>query len=147
MTGRAAWLVAVCTLAPAFAAHRAPAMPRHQERTTLDSVYTLEQAERGQAAYARECARCHAATLEGADAAPALVGSAFTSAWSGQPLAALHERIVTAMPTDTPGVYGKAMVTDVIAFLLKTNGLPPGAAPLTHEQQALQAIRFVTARP
>ena len=121
--------------------------PGTQERTVWDSVYTVAQAERGQVAYAKECARCHAAELTGADAAPALTGSAFTSAWDGQLLAALHERIQTAMPTDTPGVYPKALVTDVVAYLLRFNGYPAGSAELTHEQGALQIVRFVLRKP
>lgn len=138
----------VAGIAPLVAAARsahgdAPA----QERTTWDSVYTAAQAERGQKAYATECARCHANELTGADAAPALAGSAFTSNWNGQLLDALHERIQTAMPTDTPGVYSKALVTDVMAYLLKFNGYPAGSSELTHENAALHAVRFVVARP
>lgn len=120
---------------------------RPQERTVWDSVYTAAQAERGQQAYARECARCHAAELTGADAAPALTGSAFTSAWNDQLLDALHERIQTAMPTDTPGVYSKALVTDVVAFILKYNGFPAGSTELTHENGALHGVRFVVPKP
>lgn len=118
-----------------------------QERTTWDSVFTLEQAERGSAAYAKECARCHAAGLEGADAAPALLGSAFLGAWNGQLLEVLHERIHTAMPTDTPGVYSKQLVTDVMAHMLRMNGFPVGSRDLSHADGALHGIRFVSTRP
>lgn len=149
---RSAWtrLVPVLALPLAAAARGAAPAPapaatprRLHERTVLDSVYTVAQAERGQAAYAQTCARCHAATLEGADVAPALAGGAFVSAWSGQSLDVLHERIQSAMPTDTPGVYGKALVTDVIAYMLKFNGYPAGGGELTHEQGALRAITLV----
>lgn len=118
-----------------------------QERTTWDSVYTLEQAERGAAAYAKECARCHAAGLEGADAAPALAGSAFQGAWNGQLLDELHQRIHTAMPTDTPGVYSKQLVTDVVAHMLKMNGFPAGSRELSHADGALHGIRFISTKP
>lgn len=124
-----------------------PARRAAQERTVWDSVYSAAQAERGQQAYAKECARCHAAELTGADAAPALTGSAFTSAWNGQLLELLHERIQTAMPTDTPGVYSKALVTDVVAYLLKYNGFPAGSAELSHENGQLRAVRFVVPKP
>jgi mono/diheme cytochrome c family protein len=141
-------MVGVAVLVPAVAAFRtAGGSPVPQERTVWDSVYTAAQAERGQQAYAKECARCHAAELTGADAAPALAGSAFTSAWNGQLLDALHERIQTAMPTDTPGVYGKALVTDVVAYLLKYNGFPAGSTELTHEISALKGVRFVVPKP
>jgi mono/diheme cytochrome c family protein len=141
-------VLSAAVVIPALAAWRTANAGRlPQERTVWDSVYTSAQAERGQAAYAKECARCHAAELTGADAAPALTGSAFTSAWNGQLLDALHERIQTAMPTDTPGVYSKALVTDVIAFVLKYNGFPAGSAELTHENGALHGVRFVVPKP
>jgi S-disulfanyl-L-cysteine oxidoreductase SoxD len=118
-----------------------------RDRTTWDSVYTAAQADRGQGAYTRQCARCHGAALSGGDEAPALTGSAFMSAWNGLTLEALHERIRTTMPTDTPGVYPKAQVTDVLAFLLRFNGFPAGSTELTHETDALTTVRFQAARP
>lgn len=115
-------------------------------RTTWDSIYTAEQAERGDSAYKRLCARCHMESLAGSDEAVELTGSAFMSAWTGQTLADLHERIRTSMPTDTPGVYGRQEVTDVIAYLLRFNGFPAGAKALTHENDALREIRFEATR-
>lgn len=142
-------IVAAAVGVPTFVAMRAThaSTRRSQERTTWDSVYTIEQAERGAVAYAKECARCHAAGLEGADAAPALAGSAFQGAWNGQLLDMLHERIHKAMPTDTPGVYSKQLVTDVVAHMLKMNGFPAGARDLTHADGALHGIRFVSTKP
>ena len=85
---------------------------RTSERTTWDSVYTVEQAARGEKTYGETCARCHRATLGGGDEAPALTGSGFMSSWSGQTLHELHERVRTTMPTDTPAVYSRQQVTD-----------------------------------
>ena len=118
-----------------------------RERTTWDSVFTTEQADRGQAAYKQVCSRCHRDALSGGDEAPALTGSAFMSAWNGLTLEELHERIRTTMPTDTPGVYAKQQVTDVIAFMLRFNGFPAGAQELTHELDALKGIKFVANKP
>jgi len=147
LAGAVLLLPAVAAMRPVRAAETRAMNARANERTTWDSVFTLVQAERGQAAYAKECARCHAAGLEGADAAPALAGSAFQGAWNGQILEELHARIHTAMPTDTPGVYSKQLVTDVVAHLLRANGFPAGAQELTHENGALLGIRFVATRP
>lgn len=118
-----------------------------RERTTWDSVYNAEQADRGQEAYKQVCSRCHRDALSGGDEAPALTGSAFMSAWNGQTLEDLHERIRTSMPTDTPGVYSKQQVTDVIAYMLRFNGFPAGAHELTHELDALKGIKFVATKP
>jgi cytochrome c5 len=117
------------------------------ERSTWDSVYTVEQAARGEKIYGETCARCHRATLGGGDEAPALTGSGFMSSWSGQMLQELHERVRTTMPTDTPAVYSRQQVTDVIAYMLRFNGFPPGAAELTHADDALKTIRFLDAKP
>lgn len=120
---------------------------RRNERTTWDSVFSAAQAGRGETTYKQLCARCHMETLAGGDEAGELTGSAFMSSWSGQTLADLHERIRTTMPTDTPGVYSSQQVTDVIAYMLRFNGFPPGSVELAHTNDALKSIRFVTAKP
>ena len=118
-----------------------------RDRSTWDSVYTVEQAARGEAIYGETCARCHRATLGGGDEAPALTGSGFMSSWSGQTLHELHERVRTTMPTDTPAVYSRQQVTDVIAYMLRFNGFPPGGTELTHANDALKSIKFLDVKP
>ena len=120
---------------------------QQDERTTWDSVFSAAQAGRGETTYKQLCARCHMETLAGGDEAGELTGSAFMSSWNGQSLADLHERIRTTMPTDTPGVYSSQQVTDVIAYMLRFNGFPSGSVELTHANDALKSIRFVTAKP
>ena len=120
---------------------------QQDERTTWDSVFSAAQAGRGETTYKQLCARCHMETLAGGDEAGELTGSAFMSSWNGQSLADLHERIRTTMPTDTPGVYSSQQVTDVIAYMLRFNGFPPGSVELTHANDVLKSIRFVTAKP
>lgn len=131
----------------AASATNAATHARRNERTTWDSVFTAPQAGRGETTYKRLCARCHMETLAGGDEAGELTGSAFMSSWNGQSLADLHERIRTTMPTDTPGVYSSQQVTDVIAYMLRFNGFPAGSVELTHTNDALKTIRFVTAKP
>ena len=46
-------------------------------KTVWDSVYTEEQAARGQKLFTAACSRCHGASLGGVDAAPALAGGSF----------------------------------------------------------------------
>ena len=121
-------------------------LPRHQ-RTTWDSVYTDEQATRGQAAYNRTCARCHRESLAGADESPALTGAAFLSNWNGLTLGEMHARVKKSMPSDDPGSYGPQLITDVLAYMLRVNGFPVGKAELTHEGDALNDVQFNAARP
>lgn len=148
-------VLATILLLPAMAMMRSPAAgaessaadARRRERTTWDSVFSAAQAERGQATYARTCQRCHTATLAGADESPALAGGAFLSNWSGQSLHVLHDRILSSMPSDTPGVYTRAEMADVIAYVLSFNGFPAGASELQSSSDSLKAILLTTMKP
>ena len=120
---------------------------RRPARSVWDSVYTIEQASRGESTYVRTCARCHGPTLAGQDEAAPLTGGAFLASWDGRTLAELHDRVRTTMPTDTPGVYGRRDITDVIAYVLKFNQFPAGKNELPVGDEELKAIGFVSAKP
>ena len=117
------------------------------DRTVWDSVYSAEQATRGQTAYEQTCSRCHQPSLGGADESPALAGGAFLSNWSGFTLSELQDRIRTTMPRNDPGIYGRQLITDVMAYMLQVNGFPAGAADLPVDADSLAGIRIVDARP
>lgn len=125
----------------------APRAGASERRTVWDSVYSAAQATRGQTAYGETCSRCHQPSLGGADESPALAGGAFLSNWSGFTLAELQDRIRTTMPRNDPGIYGRQLVTDVLAYMLQVNGFPAGAADLPVEAEALAEIRILDARP
>jgi mono/diheme cytochrome c family protein len=116
-------------------------------KTVWDSVYTVEQAARGESAYAKGCARCHGAALTGGDQSPPLTGSAFLGNWNGQSLIDLHQRIKTTMPSDSIGIYDAKFITDVVAFMLKANGFPAGQAELAVDDAALKEIAIRASRP
>jgi alcohol dehydrogenase (cytochrome c) len=116
-------------------------------RTVWDSVYTVTQAARGETAYANVCARCHKASLVGADESPPLAGSAFLANWNELTLAALHDRIRTSMPPDTVGALSRAGITDVIAHLLKANGFPAGTVELPADTVMLKEIVVRAQKP
>lgn len=131
----------------AEARERAVSAEHRRARTTWDSVFSAAQAERGQVTYARTCQRCHTATLAGADESPALAGGAFLSNWSGQSLHVLHDRIVSTMPSDTPGVYPRVDMADVLAYMLSVNGFPAGSRELPSSSDSLKTIVLTTVRP
>jgi mono/diheme cytochrome c family protein len=133
-----AWAIAAAAVAVAIAAA--------QPRTTGDGVYTETQAARGQAVYAKSCASCHGADLDGIGQAPALADPDFAKEWNGQPLSDLFERIRTTMPGDAPGTLPAADVADVLAFVLKKGGHPAGANDLPGDAAALASVSF-SARP
>jgi mono/diheme cytochrome c family protein len=113
-----------------------------ETQTTEDGVYSEAQAKRGEAIYAKMCASCHGAGLEGDAQAPALADKDFAAEWTGQPLGDLFERIRLTMPGDAPGTLKPADVADVLAFLLKKGGHSTGTAELPPDAAALKAVTF-----
>jgi mono/diheme cytochrome c family protein len=111
-----------------------------------DGVFTEEQVKRGTAAYQRECSNCHGVGLEGGDMTPPLVGGGFTSNWNDLTVGDLFERIRMTMPLDNPGKLTRQQNADVIAYILKTNAWPSGAAELPPDAGALKQIKIETAK-
>ena len=109
-----------------------------------DGVYTDTQAEHGRTLYMQSCGRCHGADLSGTYEIPPLIGR-FMPYWSGTTLDALFDYVSTAMPLDHPGALGAAANADILAFILKSNDIPPGAKELSAGQ--LKAINFDSAKP
>lgn len=118
-----------------------------QERATVwDGVYTEAQAERGRAAYAQSCASCHADDLRGRSTAPSLVEESFAFLWDDMSLGDLFESTRTRMPSDRPGSLSGQTYADILAFISKKNGYPPGIQELGDDVAALKGIR-ITAKP
>ena len=94
------------------------------------AVYTEAQAEAGSAAYARECATCHQANLQGSFEAPPLAGASFLQFWGDLTTRDLFDRIRLSMPPDRPGALGDEAYVDIVAYLLRANGAAAGETPL-----------------
>ena len=141
---RLAFVLAPAAIIPFLSANSGPSHRTSADRTTWDSVYSAPQAGRGESSYAKTCARCHGAALSGGDEATPLAGSAFLGNWNGQAVSDLQKRIIETMPSDSVGIYDRKLATDVIAFLLKANGYPAGAAELSIEPDSLKGITIAT---
>jgi len=113
-----------------------------QTKTTQEGIYTDAQATRGEAIYAKSCASCHGASLEGSGQAPPLADKDFATEWDDQPLSDLFERIRTTMPGDAPGTLKPSEVADVLAFVLKKGGHTGGSVDLPADAAALKDVRF-----
>jgi len=111
-----------------------------QGRNMWSGVFTADQAAQGKAVFETKCITCHGAELGGGEMAPPLVGSAFLSNWTGQSLGDLFTRIHTTMPQNDPGSMNNAEVTQVLAYILSFNQVPPGATPLPADEAALGQI-------
>ena len=118
-----------------------------QQITVWDGVFTREQADRGEKLYADRCARCHGDTLQGIEAAPALVGPAFYNTWEGETLDALFERMRTSMPQDRPGSLTRAENADILAYMLSAAEYPAGKMTLDAQGGALTRVKVLMYRP
>jgi mono/diheme cytochrome c family protein len=115
-------------------------------RSTWDSVYTAEQALRGQEIYDQECSLCHGPQLNGIDAAPGLTGGRFTSNWNGVNLNDMVERIRVSMPASAPGKLSRQQVADVLAYVFSVNGFPVGQTELPRQSGMLRTITFAASK-
>jgi len=107
----------------------------------VQSIFTAEQAERGQEEYSANCAQCHGGQLDGD---PPLTGQAFSSTWEGMPVNALFEVISQTMPQDSPGSLSDETYADITAHILAFNGMPEGEDELQPgDDEALQTLIFL----
>jgi mono/diheme cytochrome c family protein len=111
-------------------------------RSAWDRVYSDLQADRGEREYGRTCAHCHGLALEGdgAHEIPTLVSDQFLRRWRGKTVQALFDSLMRSMPADDRGSMTPRMTADMIAYLLRANGAPPGETPLASERDALATV-------
>ena len=111
-----------------------------QGKTTNDSVFTDEQATRGEDAYQQECAQCHLDDLLGDGIAPALIGAPFSFRWSELSVADMLVAIRTTMPQGAPASLSPQAYVDIVAYMLQVNDYPSGDVELPTAESELEAI-------
>ncbi|MEO6218132.1 MAG: c-type cytochrome [Sphingomonas sp.] len=110
-------------------------------------AYTTEQAERGKAAYATNCAACHGPALTGGDSAPPLSGGVFLNNWNGTTTGELFSRIHDTMPASDPGSLSGKTVSDIEAFMFQANGFPAGTTALPTDPQLMTGTKILGTKP
>ena len=109
-------------------------------------VFTAAQASRGNDAYQASCSSCHGSDLHAADAeAVDLTGPPFRAKWNGKTLQERFERIRDTMPLGNANTLGDKTYMDILAFILQSNGFPPGNRELVPE--TAKVIVFEGATP
>jgi mono/diheme cytochrome c family protein len=96
--------------------------------TAPQPSFTAAQATAGEPIYNGSCAQCHGVNLDGA-AGPALAGA---SAKDLQ-VNAIFAVMTTTMPINNPGSLSHDQYVKVMAYILKRNGIQPGATALTFD--------------
>jgi alcohol dehydrogenase (cytochrome c) len=84
-------------------------------------AFTAEQAAAGRAAYEQTCATCHGPTLRQLPNA-LLAGTEFLGRWGNRPTNDLIAQARSTMPPDNPGGLPAETYTNIVAYLLQTNG-------------------------
>jgi nitrate/TMAO reductase-like tetraheme cytochrome c subunit len=96
--------------------------------------YTAGQAATGAKTYARSCAPCHGAELEGG-AGPALKGASWQQLYGGAKLLTVWGEIKGPMAQNAGTTFSTQQSLDLLAYLLQQNGLPAGNQPLADTRE------------
>jgi len=96
-----------------------------------EGVYTAAQAQRGNAAYLDECAKCHKDDLSGYQGV--LKSENFMQNWREDNLQSLYTTIKTTMPRSAPASLSDGAYLDILTFILQANDFPVGTNELTME--------------
>lgn len=91
--------------------------------------YSSAQADRGEEQFEKDCVECHGDDLRGGLlGGPPLRGLSFEEKYAnGSPAGVLFEIMSTTMPPNAPGRYSASAYADMMAYILKRNGLAAGA--------------------
>ena len=103
-------------------------------QSTTAGVYTAPQAARGEELYMSVCVSCHPAGTYKA--------AGFRATWTGRPLSELYDQIKEKMPKNDPASLTPDECAQVLAYLLKINGLPAGETELSSDIARLKKIRI-----
>jgi alcohol dehydrogenase (cytochrome c) len=113
-----------------------------QADAQISPTFTAVQADRGKAAYAESCARCHGPRLAGGEAVPPLTGYPFLVRWAGHPAGELFAKMQSSMPPGGAGTLADSVYADIMAYLFEAGGIPAGSEALPVSRTALDAIEI-----
>jgi len=109
-----------------------------QERSVWDGVYTDVQADRAAPVFSQSCAGCHTLSPDGEGP---LAGQPFWDGYTQRTVAELLTYVRTNMPNGSGNSLPAATYNDLVALILRSNGLPAGKTELAPETAA--AVRIV----
>ena len=94
--------------------------------------YTEAQAGRGADVFTGVCLECHA-RKDFSD-------TEFRGKWRGRSAFDLFERMRSTMPESSPGSLTRQQYLDVVAYVVKLNGLAAGSVELADDEAALKKV-------
>jgi mono/diheme cytochrome c family protein len=120
-------LLTALFLASAASALQAGQDAKPAGRTVWDGAYTEAQAERGTQMFSASCGNCHSLSPSGNRS---LTTPAFLTRYTQRSVGDLLTFVTTNMPNGSGNSLSPSTYSDIVAFLLKSNGLPPGSTEL-----------------
>jgi hypothetical protein len=127
--GSAVWLLALTMRIVA-----APQTTDASMRSTLSGVYTSAQADKGKSGFLNLCVSCHNVASQS--------GDPWAIRWGGHPLYDLYGVIRETMPVEEPQSYSPILKAQIVAYLLRLNGMPAGTDELPTDVEVLKKIRI-----
>jgi mono/diheme cytochrome c family protein len=103
-----------------------------------DGLYTDDQASRGNDVFRTTCANCH--TLDSQGNRP-LSGKKFWDSYTQKTVGDLFAFMQKNMPNGNPGSLSEKTYADLVALVLKSNGIPAGTTELV--PSAVAAILII----
>lgn len=100
--------------------------------TSASGIYSAEQAARGATLFVERCSACHKVDQ--------FTGPEFLLIWGGQPALGLFTLIRTTMPQGSPASLTRQQYADILAYLLRENGLAAGSTELAGTDAALKKV-------
>jgi mono/diheme cytochrome c family protein len=114
-----------------------PAQVLAQGNGAPPAFYSDSQATRGQQWYDAVCASCHPSRD--------MSSNDFKLRWNGRNALDLYQRISTTMPANEPGSLTTRTYRDVVAYLMRINGLPAGTTALGADTTTMRQVPLVFA--
>jgi mono/diheme cytochrome c family protein len=108
--------------------------PSADAASTMDGIYTADQARRGEDTYMSICVGCHPAGT--------YTTQAFKATWSNRTVGDLFTLISQTMPQNEPASLSPQEYAQVIAYILKLNGVPAGRGDIPVDAERLKRIRI-----
>jgi len=136
----AIWIAAIGVRAASAQQQTAPPPPATPaaspaaDRSTLAGVYSAKQSARGEDDFGSLCTGCHTTASHS--------GPSFKKRWEGSTVWDLLATISETMPKDDEGSLTLDQCTDLVAYLLKLNGLPAGDKDMPQDEASLSKIKI-----
>lgn len=106
----------------------------------ISPQFTAAQAATGKTDYNANCAVCHGSTLTNGTFGTPLGGEYFKANWGSRSVKALYDRSQKTMPPAEPGTLPVETYTNILSYILESNGFKPGTTPLPAGGDALDKM-------